>query len=207
VSRKKLAVAAVFFDLDGVLIDSMHLWFRLVNATAKAFDHPPVEWPAFESTWGQGVAADIQVFFQGNSVDEIESYYAAHFLDFIDHLKVDRDAEVVMSRLVDHGFHTAVITNTPAVLATMIVQHSGLSPELVVGATEVIAAKPAPDMILLACAWFELAPSDSVLLGDSRFDEEAAAQAGANHIGYRYPAQRRIDTLVELFDQLELHEP
>ena len=41
-SKRKLKVAAVIFDLDGTLIDSIDIYFRIVENTLQRLDLPPV---------------------------------------------------------------------------------------------------------------------------------------------------------------------
>lgn len=43
--------------------------------------------------------------------------------------------------------------------------------------------KPAPDQVMAACAALELPPAECVFLGDSSWDEAAAAEAGCGFVG------------------------
>ena len=55
--------------------------------------------------------------------------------------------------------------------------------DTVVGCDEVPRSKPAPDGILKACERLGVAPSETIMIGDSRFDEGAAKAAGT---GFRW---------------------
>jgi len=56
---------AVLFDLDGVLVDSYEVWFHLMNAAAGELRYPAISRELFQTTWGQGVQADIKNYYPG----------------------------------------------------------------------------------------------------------------------------------------------
>ena len=57
------SVRAVLFDLDGVLIDSWEVWFRVLNAAAAEWGYAAISRETFAGAWGQGLAADQERFF------------------------------------------------------------------------------------------------------------------------------------------------
>lgn len=187
---------AVLFDLDGVLVDSHQVWFRLLNAAAVRFGAPPIDADAFRGMWGQGVDADAE--YMGCAVDPLERFYHDHFMRFGDALGVDPAAAPVLERARAADLRTAVVTNTPTGLARDIVAAARLAPELVVGGSDVPRPKPAPDMLLRACVLAGVLPSESVMIGDSAFDRRAAAGAGMRFVGLRLDGDRRIERLEEL---------
>ena len=74
------------------------------------------------------------------------------------------------------------MTNKDGVLIDAVLEQAGLSPyfpkDLRFSADDVPTPKPAPDMLLLAASRMELDPADCMMLGDSRNDAQAAANAG-----------------------------
>jgi HAD superfamily hydrolase (TIGR01549 family) len=76
----------------------------------------------------------------------------------------------------------AVITNSPVGLAKKALSVARLDGYLdtVVGSDEVPRSKPAPDGILEACRRLGVEASETIMIGDSRFDEGAAKAAGAD---------------------------
>ncbi len=186
----------MLFDLDGVLVDSYEVWFRLLNAAAVRFGAPPIDANAFRRMWGQGVDADAG--YLGCPIDRLERFYHDHFMRFGDALGVDPAAAPVLERARAAGLRTAVVTNTPTGLAREIVAAARLEPEQVIGGSDVPRPKPAPDMVLRACVLAGVLPSEAVMVGDSAFDREAAASAGTRFIGLRVDGYRRIERLEEL---------
>jgi HAD superfamily hydrolase (TIGR01509 family) len=194
--------AAVLFDLDGVLIESYDVWFHLLNDAARHWRRPAISPEDFHAAWGQGVQADREVFFPDQSVTEIEAFYDERFLHHADHLKTDPDVPAVFADLAARRIPTALITNTPAPLATQLVERAGGTPDVVVGGTDVVNAKPAPDMVLLACERLGVAPAHALVVGDSEFDVRAARAAGCPFAGVGIPGDLALGTVGDLIAHL-----
>jgi len=191
---------AVLWDLDGVLIDSYEVWFHLLNETSRAFGGIEVSREVMRDGWGQGVEADVRRFFPHKTVAETEAYYHAHFMEHADHLRVDADASRVIDELRRRGFSQALITNTPSPLAREILEKAGLELEAVVGGTDVPEAKPAPDIVVEACRRLGASAAEAFVVGDSRYDRDAARGAGVRFVGVRMDGDARIERLGELLD-------
>ena len=191
-------VRAVLFDLDGVLVDSYRVWFHLVNGAARELGYPPISPEAFRSCWGQGIEADVEKFFPRHSVAEIEIYYGDHIGDHLEHLGVVPEVPRVFETLRERSLGTAVITNTPAPVAWDMVHRAGATPDLLVGGTDVSRPKPAPDMVLRACELLEIAAGQALVVGDSRYDREAARAAGTVFAGLGIEGDVRLDRLIDV---------
>ena len=194
---------AVLFDLDGVLIDSYEVWFRVMNAAARELGYGAIERAAFHAVWGQGLEADQERFFPRHAIAEVGAAYDAHFPAHLAHLHVNGDVPAVFDGLAERGIPSAVVTNTPGALARELVARTGVVPDAVVGGDEVPQAKPAPDMVLRACALLGVAPVRALVVGDSRFDREAARAAGARFAGLGIEGgELTLTTLGELVQRL-----
>jgi len=191
-------IRAVLWDLDGVLIDSYEVWFHLLNATSRAFGGIAVSREVMRDGWGQGVAADVERFFPHKTIAETEAFYHAHFMEHAKHLRVDPDARAVTAELRRRGLGQALITNTPSPLAREILGAAGLELDAVVGGTDVPNAKPAPDMVHEACWRLAVLHGEALVVGDSRYDREAARAAGVRFVGVRCEGDARIERLSEL---------
>jgi HAD superfamily hydrolase (TIGR01509 family) len=174
---------AVLFDMDGVLLHSYDAWMGLVRAAGRDLAGIEITPEEFASTWGQGVAADVERFFRASTEAEVARYYETHFEEHAGGLRVDPEAAPLLEALRARGVPTAVVTNTPVALARRILAAAGLAPGEVIGADEVPRAKPAPDIVLEACRRLAVAPAAALVVGDSAFDREAAAAAGAAFLG------------------------
>ena len=188
----------MLWDLDGVLVDSYEVWLQLLNHAARSFGAPPVSRALFASGWGQGIEKDVERFFPERSIPEVEAFYHAHFMAHATHLRVDPGARQVLAALRAAGIAQALITNTPAPLASEILVCAGLALDAVVGGTDVPRPKPAPDMVLEACRRLGVASREALVVGDSRYDREAAAGARVHFVGLRLDGDARLDQLAAL---------
>jgi phosphoglycolate phosphatase/AHBA synthesis associated protein len=193
---------ALLFDLDGVLIDSYEVWFSLLNGAARDLGYPAIGREAFHAAWGQGVEEDVRRFFPRHGVADLEGYYHAHFGQHTARLTVADAVPDLFAALRRRGLPSAVITNTPGPLARVLVERAGATPDCVVGGTDVPRAKPAPDMVLEACARLGVAPPQSWVVGDSRFDRDAARAAGARFAGLGIEGDLELRSLGDLLGHL-----
>ena len=168
---------AILFDLDGVLVDTYEVWFQLLNEVARRHGYAPITAEAYKKSWGQGIEVDVNLYYTRHTVEQIRDEYARYYGDFLHHLKVMEGAEQTLKSL---RFPKAVITNSPVGLARRALALGKLEQyfDTVVGCDEVPRSKPAPDGVLEACRRLGVTPAETVLIGDSRFDEGAAKAAG-----------------------------
>jgi phosphoglycolate phosphatase len=78
------------------------------------------------------------------------------------------------------GILTALCTNKPATVTPIAVRALGFEPllDFVLGATDSVPRKPAPDMLHVCCQSLAVAPREVVMIGDSGADAGAARAAG-----------------------------
>lgn len=74
------------------------------------------------------------------------------------------------------------------VVVTVLAAHGiavgpGAEVDVVVGRSADVRPKPEPDGLLAACSLLGVTPGSAVMIGDSRWDEQAAARAGVRFIG------------------------
>jgi beta-phosphoglucomutase-like phosphatase (HAD superfamily) len=161
---------AILFDLDGVLVDSYAVWFHLLAALAEELGYPPIGAEAFRAGWGQGIEADVRDFFPRHGTAALERLYAERLGRHLEHLVVPAEVPAVFAALRARRMGSAVVTNSPAGMARLLLERAGATPDVLVGGTDVPRPKPAPDSVLHACAgasasspappgWWETPPS------------------------------------------------
>ncbi len=196
------APEAVLFDLDGVLIDSYRVWFALLNAAARDFGYPAISPGLFRECWGQGSQKDRDRFFPRHDLEAIERFYREHFLDHVAALEIAPGVPELFEAIRARSLGSAVITNTPRALAVTLVRRARASPDTVVGGDDVPQAKPAPDMVWLACERLGVEAARTLVVGDSQHDREAAHAAGARFVGLGIEGDVTLGSLGELVQLL-----
>jgi HAD superfamily hydrolase (TIGR01509 family) len=191
---------AVLFDMDGVLIDSRQAWFKVVQQAGLYFRDREVTIAEFEPTFGQGTAADIESFQFNCTVSALNAFYQRGFVRELDSVWINPDAAPTLQVLQRRGLACAVVTNTVSSIALRLLEHAGLAKYFVSFATadRVALSKPAPDLLNLALREVNCSPSSALMVGDSRYDREAAAAAGVFFVGYRQSGDERVESLVDL---------
>ncbi len=191
---------AVLFDMDGVLVKSEEVWFKVCEAAGVRFRGRALTREEFFPTFGQGTAADIPVFGFDCTVAQLDAFYVTEFVRHLDAMWVNPEARPLLDRLSAAGVKLALVTNTVNPLAVQILARARLDGIFTSLATadRVTNAKPSPEIVQLACRELSVAPSDAWMVGDSRFDRAAAQAAGVFFIGLGIDGDRRIERLAEL---------
>lgn len=190
---------AVLFDMDGVLVKSDEVWFRTVEAAGVRFRGRPVSRDEFFPTFGQGTAADIPAFGLSCTAAQLDAFYVDEFPRHLSGVWVNPEARPLLDTLSRRGLELGLVTNTVSPLARVILAHAGLEAFFgtVATADRVAHAKPAPDLVLLACRELGVPPARAWMVGDSRFDRGAAQAAGVRFVGLGLDGDARIERLAD----------
>ncbi|RME70353.1 MAG: HAD family hydrolase [Planctomycetota bacterium] len=200
-------VQAVLFDMDGVLIESIDAWYALIEDAARMLGKPAPSRERYARHFGQTAHDDARLFFdEAIGGEELDAFYAERFARHMDRVRLMPGALEVLERLRALGRKVGCVTNTVVPLAREIQAATGLADRLDVAVAhgDCPRGKPAPDLVLLALERLGgLAPERALLVGDSRFDMEAARAAGVTPVGFRRDdGAWRIDELPALLDRL-----
>ncbi len=185
-TRRPSRVRAVLFDLDGVLVDSYEAWFHVVNDAAKAFGASAVDRTRFQGVWGQGISSDVKNLYPGRTHAEVEAAYEEAMARHGAAVEVNPEGAEVLADLRRRGIATACVTNTQVALAKAILRAAGLLAgfDEIQGMVEGLREKPAPDLIAYALDTVAVRATDALMVGDSRYDAEAAVAAGVPFLHY-----------------------
>lgn len=200
-----MALKAMLFDMDGVLVRSEQVWFRLLEEAGRRFRGHAITRDEFAPTFGQGTRADVEVFGLGCTPDELDAYYRDHFHLHAAETWVDPDARAVLLGLRARGLQVAVVTNTATQLAKEILRSAELLEvvDVVACADQVANPKPAPDVVRQALSAVGLESEEAWMVGDSRYDREAARSAQVHFLGYRIDGDVRVETLPQMLVRVE----
>ncbi|MFN7131195.1 MAG: HAD family hydrolase [Myxococcales bacterium] len=203
------APRAILFDMDGVLLDSKEVWFKLVEESGTRFRGHPVTREEFGPTFGQGTEADVRVFGLRCTPAELDRFYVENFGRHASEVWVNPEAKPVLEALQAQGFRLAVVTNTVSKLAKELLEASGLLAhfETLACADLVPKAKPAPDLVHFACRGLNVSEQDAWMIGDSKYDRGSANAAGVYFVGFKLDGDARVESLSELRATVESLHP
>ncbi len=189
------APKAVLFDMDGVLVDSFPMWLHTMNEVAAMLGCPPIPEDALRAAFGQGVEDDLRTFYAGCTRAQLEDAYAQTLPRHAHRIAVNPTAPAALEALAARGIPRAVVTNTQAGAVPGLLTQVGLAShfDAVLGITPAVAAKPAPDLLLAACAHLGVDAAEALMVGDSIYDRDAATAAGTPYLHYEV---RRGDDLL-----------
>lgn len=191
---------AIFFDMDGVLIDSHDAWLVQFNNALHHFEKRKISKEEFDnSVWATHFDRTVKKYFR-ISAQELAEYFQITYHIFIKNVKIFQDTRTALEAVRKKQLKTAVLTNTHYKLAARILKDLSLFSlfDCIIGGDMVKNGKPEPDIILKALEDMELKKDDVTYIGDSIWDKIAAEKANVSFIGFRSNGDKRIENLSEI---------
>ena len=186
----------MIFDLDGTLIDSSRDLAISTNATRAHFGMPALDQHVINSYVGNGAAvlvervmgADVSAEQKAEALEFFLTYYRAHSLE---HTRLYAGVREALEALACEGHVLGVLTNKPEKISRDILNGLGLGEFFfrIYGGNTFAEKKPHPRGILTMCQEAGVAPSDTLMVGDSRVDVETARNAGVASCGVMWGFQ------------------
>lgn len=184
-------VKLVAFDCDGVLFDSRQANIAFYNAILAHFGRPLLTPEAVDYIHSHTVWESLEYIFPGYSPSDLGAVLSfARSFDYSPFIPmmVEEPHLREFLRFLRPGRYTALATNRTTTTRAVLSYHrleDGF--DLVVSAQDVTRPKPHPEAFGRILQHFGLEPQEAIYIGDSRVDEEFAANAGVPFVGYRNP--------------------
>lgn len=189
---------ALFFDMDGVLVDSLDSWWKSLNYALRETKHQYISRDFFiRELWGLTLQENLEKL----GVNVNKNCFCDQFYEsFIDDVKLFQSTRMVLDRLSDYP--KAIITNTPERCTRKILRNFEIEKyfSVVITSDMIEKGKPNPDMIFLACEKLDVNPAEVVLIGDTENDVKAGKAAGSTTVGVNTDADYVIGDLKNLID-------
>ncbi|MDT8376258.1 MAG: HAD-IA family hydrolase [Mariprofundaceae bacterium] len=208
---------AFIFDLDGTLVDALPDIQANANRALKQCGYD------FQMTLAEtqphvgGGAQKLASSVLGKPMDDpatMELYHA--FADIYEQHPADYGGPFpgvmeTLNALRERGIPICCVTAKPAKARIKVLDALGLTPYLTLALSpeDGFAKKPAPDMLLECCRAMGVDPSETVMVGDTRFDVEAGFNARCHTVafaehGYQDVPEEYADRVVSLSDFRDL---
>jgi phosphoglycolate phosphatase len=183
-------IKLVAFDCDGVLFDSRLSNIAFYNGILTHFGRPLLSPEAVDYIHSHTVLESLAHIFQ--SYPDLEAVFAfTHNFDYSPFIAmmVEEPHLREFLQFLRRDRYTALATNRTTTTEAVLNYH-GLADDfdLVVSAQDVSRPKPHPESFVRILTHFNLSPSEAIYIGDSRVDEQFAANAGVPFVAYRNPS-------------------
>lgn len=187
-----MSIRAVIFDIDGTLVDTnaAHIcaWHE---AFAKQGHDVPAERirPEIGKGGDQLVPAILGADEERREGNALREQHDEIFLRMAgqEHFRVFPGTEALLQALRKRGLKVALATSSRKQTVDAIVQSAKFDPsaaaDVFVNADDAEASKPAPDLVLAALDKLALLADQSLFIGDTTHDGEAAGRAGVPFVG------------------------
>jgi HAD superfamily hydrolase (TIGR01509 family) len=181
----------VLLDIDGTLLDSndahAQSWVEVLRR--HGYDIPfervrPLIGKGTDKLLPELTGLDPET---GLGKQMAEERKALFLRDYLPKLHPTRGARALVERLRREGFRLVVATSAGGEELTLLLRQAQVE-DLIEQATtsdEVERSKPDPDVVCAALAKGKLRPENSIMLGDTPYDIEAAGRAGVATIAFR----------------------
>jgi HAD superfamily hydrolase (TIGR01509 family) len=193
---------ALLFDLDGVLINSIDSWWHALNKAFQHYGHQPITKQEFiHGYWGH----DLRDILPKQHMDlGIASFCSDIYHHYIHTIAIYEDTVPTLKQLTN--IPKAIITNTPSTCTHPILKRFNLTLyfKTVVCSDDVIKAKPDPALIFEACRRLQFHPPETVIIGDTKSDIQAANAARCPIIGKNIQGNSIITTLSDLISLIKI---
>ncbi len=189
---------AVFFDLDGTLLNTVPDIQACVNASLEKFGYPAITYEQTCSYVGDGAKLLIERALPPAcpDLDAVYEDFRVRFAhDPAERTHLYPDEKETLAALKERGLKLAVITNKPQDAAEAVLARFFPADffDFIGGDTGMFPCKPDPSLARYAALRLHLAPAECAFVGDGEPDARVAINAGMCGIsvlwGYRTRAQ------------------
>lgn len=184
----KRSVKVVLFDLDGTLVDSMHLIHQALNIAFEKNGFKPLTLNHLGKVAGTPLVG-LMKMSGGEVTGEMEEAVRRDFIITYASISEGRTrlfpgVKSTVKWLHSRGYKLGILTTTPRVIVNRDLTRFRLTDYMAVVLTsdEVKNPKPAPDGILMATRAFAVDAGEMVYVGDSPVDIKAAKACGVRSI-------------------------
>ena len=187
------SVEAVFFDLDGTLIDTAPDMGGALNRLLERHQLPTLPMGTMRPFVSDGANALIKLGFMTPLSDKALLELRAEYLEiYREHLaegsRLFDGMATTLDTIEDRRLPWGIVTNKPGWLAEPLLEQLGLRHRCscAVNADTCTRRKPHPMPMYHACELTRVAPQHCIYVGDSPQDIEAGNAAGMTTIVARY---------------------
>jgi HAD superfamily hydrolase (TIGR01509 family) len=177
---------AVLLDLDGTLVDSVFHHVLAWSGALQAGGHNVPLW-RIHAGIGMGSQRLVPWLLGGHvpEASELSDDHERRFLEHADDLRATLGARELVEDLHIRKVPFVVATSATSRVREALLAALDCGDLETTDADDVSSPKPAPDLLLQACATLDVHPTAAILIGDSTWDVDAAQRIGMRTLAVR----------------------
>lgn len=207
----------LLFDLDGTILDTNEIIMQAFEHTLKF--HLDYDLPRDEiiKIFGEPLIKQMQYFHPELADDMCKTYRAYYDQHSLKLTQPFQQVKEVVKQLKLLNIPMGIITNKYRQPAIKALKEFELWPyfQFIIGGDELENSKPHPEPVLKGMEYLNATPAETLMIGDSPLDLEAARHAGikAALVDWNiFPSERfaqiqpdyRLSTMTDLFQILQI---
>ena len=196
-------IKAIFFDMDGVLIDAKDWHYEALNRALghfgfgisreshlSTFDGLPTRQKLMMLSKSYGLPEELHEFI--NSLKQVYTLEISH-----QRCKPTFNHQFALSKLKAEGYKIAVCSNSVRQSVETMMEFSALQPylDLLISNEDVAKGKPDPEMYLKAISHFDIMADECLILEDNDHGIQAAIDSGGNLLKIAVPGDVTYQTI------------
>jgi len=210
-------IQTVIFDLDGVIIDSEPVHFRLekqmlneLQITVSSEEHNSYVGMSSENMWETIVNKHNLSYQPSELVQKKHSLYIDHLINEKNLHPIHGAAELI-KELYENNFKLIIASSSPLVVIDAVLKKFHLSSYFIatVSGTQLVHSKPHPEIFLQAANLANSKTEECVVIEDSQNGVAAAKAAGMKCIGFANPNSgnqnlSKADLVIKSFEEINV---
>ncbi len=174
----------ILFDLDGTLVNSLHLTFNGFNEVFQTYGQPPKTPQEILRLFGPGEVKIFEKCVGAENAERALAQFVNYTRSRVSEAPLFEGALDALIECEKQGLKVGIVTGRGRESADLILSHHGIRHRfpIVVTHDDVSSSKPSPEGIHLALKHLNLSPEHSVYVGDMWMDVRAAKRAGCRSI-------------------------
>lgn len=202
-------IDTIVFDLDGTLLDTLYDLYLCTNDILRQFDCKERTFEEIRQFVGNGIKKLIERALPETKKDLLEEAYQqfiSHYdIHKSDHTKPYKEIDLLLEELNKRNFKMAIVSNkVDHAVKELCTPLFGKYIHVMLGETEKILKKPAPDMVYEALKQLNSKVENTLFVGDSETDVLTANNAHIKVCGVEWGfrgkeilQQLKIDYLIQ----------
>ena len=218
---EKLKVDAVLFDLDGTVLDSIGIYYQIIEIVFKRLDILMPSKDKIRDAAKNGEFEWEQLFprktpeEKDRMIKRTRDIIAEIYPNLFEtRVKLIPKAKETLETISQKGIKMGIVTSTPRqnmAVKMHPLEDSGINDllEVIIHADDVSLKKPAPDPLLECSKKLSILPEHCMYVGDARTDIQAGKAAGMKTVGvltgfddYKALSRENPDAIIESIAQL-----